>query len=138
MNGTYVLNGMHNLQLHNVTIRIGEASLTYTGSDSSNETVSISGRLKFPLNIQVISFYQGGAPATLVDWEYYSPFDEVNLEGHHGKELYNSHCDRPCQGYKQVPKCLIDRKERDLSSCSTNKIPLIYEKERCNGDCVLK
>jgi hypothetical protein len=58
---------MHSLQLYNVKIRIGGATLSYTGSDSDNETVLITGRLKVPLEIQVISIYQAGAPATLVN-----------------------------------------------------------------------
>jgi len=67
INGAYVLNGMHDLQLYNVKIRIGGATLSYTGSDSGNETILITGRLKVPLEIQIISIYQAGAPATLVN-----------------------------------------------------------------------
>ncbi|CAF3531154.1 unnamed protein product [Rotaria sp. Silwood1] len=137
INGTYVLNGMHSLQLYNVKIRIGGATLFYTGSDSGNETVLITGRLKVPLEIQVISIYQAGAPATLVMWEYYSPLDDDELAQQHGDESSDYHCDRPCQGFKQVRKCIIHGREYDLIYCSTYKIPFTYEKERCNDDCVL-
>ncbi|CAF4031404.1 unnamed protein product, partial [Rotaria magnacalcarata] len=137
INGTYVLNGMHSLQLYNVKIRIGGATLFYTGSDSGNETVLITGHLKVPLEIQVISIYQAGAPATLVIWEYYSPLEEGELAQQHGDESSDFHCDRPCQGFKQVRKCIIHRREYDLIYCSTYKTPYTYEKERCNDDCVL-
>jgi len=129
---------MHSLQLYNVKIRIGGATLSYTGSDSDNETVLITGRLKVPLEIQVISIYQAGAPATLVNWEYYSPLDEDDLLRQQGDESSDYHCDRPCQGFKQVRKCRIHGREYDLIYCSTYKIPYTYEKERCNDDCVLR
>ncbi|CAF3570110.1 unnamed protein product [Adineta steineri] len=137
INGTYILNGMHSLQLYNVKIRIGGATLAYTGSDSGNETVLITGRLKVPLEIQVISIYQAGAPATLVDWEYYSPLDEINLARQYGDESSDYHCDRPCQGFKQTQKCLIHGREYELIYCSTYRIPYTYGQERCNDDCVL-
>lgn len=129
---------MHSLQLYNVKIRISGAILSYTGSDSGNETVLITGRLKVPLEIQVISIYQAGAPATLVNWEYYSPLDEDDLARQRGDESSTFHCDRPCQGFKQVRKCLIHGREYDLIYCSTYKLPYTLEKERCNDDCVLR
>ena len=137
INGTYILNGMHSLQLYNVKIRIGGAKLFYTGSDSGNESVLITGRLKVPLEIQVISIYQAGASATLVTWEYYSPFDELDLARKHGVESSDYHCDRPCQGFKLVRKCIIHEREYDLIYCSTYKIPYTYKKASCNDDCVL-
>jgi hypothetical protein len=129
---------MHSLQLYNVKIRIGGATLSYTGSDSGNETVVITGRLKVPLEIQVISIYQAGAPATLVNWEYYSPLDEDDLARQHGDQSSDYRCDRPCQGFKQVRKCLIHGREYDLKTCLTYKMSYTYEKERCNDDCVLR
>jgi len=136
-NGTYVLNGMHSLQLYNVKIRIGGSTLSYTGSDSGNETVLITGRLKVPLEIQVISIYQAGAPGTQVLWEYYTPLDEDDLARQYGDESSDFHCDRPCQGFKQVKKCFIHGKPYDPIYCSTYNIPFTYEKQPCNDDCVL-
>ena len=138
VNGTYLLNGMHSLQLYNVKMRIGGATLFYTGSDSGNETVLITGRLKIPLEIQVISINQAGAPATQVNWEYYSPLDEDDLARQHGDQSSDFHCDRPCRGFKQVRKCLIHGILYDSIYCSTYKIPFVYEKQRCNDDCVLR
>ncbi|CAF1682187.1 unnamed protein product, partial [Adineta ricciae] len=138
VNGTYVLNGIHSLQLYNVKIRIGTATLSYTGSDSGNETVIITGRLKVPLEIQVISIYQAGAPATSVIWEYYSPFDETDVSRQYGDQSSDYYCDRPCQGYKQVQKCIIHGKEYDSSYCIAYKIQYTYEKESCNNDCLLR
>jgi len=138
VNGTYILNGIHSLQLYNVKIRIGGAKLSYTGSDSGNETVSITGLLKVPLEIQVISLYINRAPTTLVNWEYYSPLDDNGLALQQGDESSDYHCDRPCQGFKQVRKCVIHGREYDLIYCSTYKIAYKYEKERCNDDCVLR
>lgn len=138
VNGTYVLNGMHSLQLYNVKIRIGGATLFYTGSDSGNETVLITGRLRMPLEMQVISIYQAGAPGTQVNWEYYSPLDEDDLARQHGDESFDFHCDRPCQGFKQVRKCIIHGTPYDAIYCSTFKIPFTYDKQRCNDDCVLR
>jgi hypothetical protein len=130
---------MHSLQLYNVKIRIGDATLYYTGSDSGNETVSLVGRLNVQLEIQVISIYQAGAPPTLVNWFYYAPLDEEDLaRRQHGDQSLDYHCDRPCQGFKQIRKCITHGRELDLSYCSTYKIPITYEKERCNNDCVLR
>lgn len=138
VNGTYALNGLHSLQLYNVKLRIGGATLSYTGSDFANETVTITGRLKIPLEIQVISIYQHGASSTNVHWGYYSPLDEDDLARQHGDESSDFHCDRPCQGLKQVRKCIISGREYELHQCSLRRIPFIHEKERCNEDCVLR
>jgi hypothetical protein len=138
MNGTYVLNGMHSLQLYSVRIRIGDATLNYSGSESGNENILITGRLKVPLEVQVISIYQAGAPPTFVNWEYYSPLGEGDLARQHGDESSDYHCDRPCQGFKQVRKCLHYGREHDLQFCSSYNIPFTYDKERCNDDCVLR
>lgn len=138
VNGTYALNGLHSLQLYNVKLRIGGATLSYTGSDFANETVTITGRLKIPLEIQVISIYQHGVSSTAVHWGYYSPLDEDDLARQHGDESSDFHCDRPCQGTKQVRKCIISGREYDLYQCSLRRIPFTYEKERCNEDCVLR
>jgi hypothetical protein len=143
-NGTYVLNGMHHLQLYNVKLRIDGATLFYTGSDSGNETVLITGRLKVPLEIQVISIYQAGAPATLVNWEYYSPLDEDELAPQHGGESLDYHCDRPCQSFKQVRKCIIHGREYDLINCSmykmsyTHNVNLYRGKEKTKPLALLK
>ncbi|CAF4949108.1 unnamed protein product, partial [Rotaria sp. Silwood1] len=48
------------------------------------------------------------------------------------------YCDRPCQGFKQVKKCMIYEKEYDLIYCLIFKIPFEYIQEQCNNDCILK
>jgi len=137
-NGTYILNGMHSLQLYNVKLRIGGAILSYTGSDSGNETVLITGRLKVPLEIQVISIYQSGAPPTQVVWEYYSPLDEEALARQRGDQSSDYYCDRPCQGTRQFRKCFIHGRESDARLCTAYNIPFVFEKEPCNTDCFLR
>jgi hypothetical protein len=129
---------MHSLQLYNVKIRIGGATLFYSGSDSGNETVLITGRLKVPLEIQVISIYQAGAPGTQVNWEYYTPLDEDDLARQRGDQSSDFYCDRPCQGFKQVQKCIIHGQQHDPRYCTAYKMPFTNEKQPCNDDCVLR
>jgi hypothetical protein len=122
INGSYILNGLHSLQLYNSKIRIGSATLFYSGSDSNNESILITGRLRIPLEIQVISIYQTDLLPTEVYWEYY---------------IENDHCDRPCQGFKQVKKCILYDREYDLNYCLIFKISFKYKQERCNTHCIL-
>ncbi|CAF1006528.1 unnamed protein product, partial [Didymodactylos carnosus] len=141
VNGTYILNGMHSLQLYNVKIRVGAALLHYTGSDSDNETIQIYGRLRVPLEIQVLSIHAAGAAPTYVHWEYYAPKDETLINGENfeqeGQFGSEHHCDRPCQGWKPVRKCVINGGTYNPSYCSTYRIPFTTQKESCNNDCVL-
>jgi hypothetical protein len=131
-NGTYILNGLNNLQLYNIKIRIGSSTLFYSGFESSNESILITGRLKFPLDIQLISMYQSGLLSTKVYWEYYTSLNENDLV-----QSLDEYCNRPCQGLKQIKKCRIYEKEYDLIYCSIFKISFEYKNETCNNHCVL-
>lgn len=137
INGSYILNGLHSLQLYNIKMSIGNARLIYSGSNALNESILITGRLKVPLEIQVISIYQSGAPSTVVHWDYYVPFDEKDLVRQYGLQSLEHHCDRPCQGFQQVEKCIINEREYDLIYCTMLKIPLTYIQESCNNHCTL-
>ncbi|CAM4935066.1 unnamed protein product [Rotaria socialis] len=137
INGNYILNGLHNLQLSNVKISIDNSRLFYSGSDSSNESISIVGHLKSPLEIQVISIYQSHSPSTLVHWEYYVPLDEKELVRQKGSYSLDYHCDRPCQGYKHVKKCILHEREYDLVYCLLFNISFTYTKESCHDHCTL-
>lgn len=136
-NGTYILNGMNSLQLYNSHFRIGTATLYYNGFGFSNESIKIMGRLQVALEIQVVSIYQSDPPMTEVHWEYYTPFDEDDFFRHSEYQSIDYHCDRPCQGHKQVKKCLIHETEYDPIYCSIFKLPFEYQTERCNDHCVL-
>ncbi|CAF4991175.1 unnamed protein product, partial [Rotaria sp. Silwood1] len=137
INGTYILNDLHSLQLYNIKIRIGSARLIYSGSNSINESILIIGRLKVPLEIQIISISQSDLSTTIVHWEYYIPLDEKNFIQQYGDYSLDYYCDRPCQGFKQIKKCMIYEKEYDLIYCLIFKIPFEYIKEQCNNDCIL-
>ncbi|CAF3129881.1 unnamed protein product [Rotaria sp. Silwood2] len=137
INGTYILNGLRSLQLYNIKILIGNARLLYSGSDSINESILIIGRLKVPLDIQVISNYQSDSSSTIVHWEYYISFEEKDLIEQYGDYSLDYYCDRPCQGFKQIKKCIIYEKEYNLIYCLIFKIPLKYIKEECNNHCIL-
>ncbi|CAF3497325.1 unnamed protein product [Rotaria sp. Silwood1] len=138
INGTYILNDLHSLQLYNIKIRIGSARLIYSGSNSINESILIIGRLKVPLEIQIISISQSDLSTTIVHWEYYIPLDEKDFIQQYGDYSLDYYCDRPCQGFKQVKKCMIYEKEYDLIYCLIFKIPFEYIQEQCNNDCILK
>ncbi|CAF4844440.1 unnamed protein product [Rotaria sp. Silwood1] len=138
INGTYILNDLHSLQLYNIKIRIGSARLIYSGSNSINESILIIGRLKVPLEIQIISISQSDLSTTIVHWEYYIPLDEKNFIQQYGDYSLDYYCDRPCQGFKQIKKCMIYEKEYDLIYCLIFKIPFEYIKEQCNNDCILR
>ena len=126
INGTYLLNGLHHLQLYPMKFRLHNLTLSYTGVESSNETISMIGRLTLPIDIQMISFDQSETISTEVDWEYYAPRNEETEE-----------CSRPCQGVKTMKRCRINGKDYDLNYCSMFNIPFEYSHERCNGHCVL-
>ncbi|CAF4182472.1 unnamed protein product, partial [Rotaria magnacalcarata] len=137
INGNYILNGLPNLQLSNVKISIDNSRLFYSGSDSINESISIVGHLKIPLEIQVISIYQSHSPSTLVHWEYYVPLDEKEFVRQKGGYSLDYHCDRPCQGYKRVKKCILHEREYDLVYCLLFNISFTYTKESCHDHCTL-
>ncbi len=124
-NGTYLLNSLDDLQFYQMKIRLGSSTLFYTGFHSDNESILITGRLKFPLDIQIISMYESEPSSTEVYWEYYTPFEE------------DEYCSRPCQGLTQVKKCRIYEKEYELIYCLMLKRSFDYENERCNDHCVL-
>lgn len=137
LNGTYILNGLNNLQLYTIKLRIGNAKLIYSGSDSLNENVLIIGRLKMPVEIQVISVYQSGSPSSVVHWEYYFSSNENNLMRQYGDNSIDYYCDRPCQGFKLVKLCFINGIEYDSNYCVNSNTPFVYRKEQCNNHCVL-
>ncbi|CAF1284269.1 unnamed protein product [Adineta steineri] len=136
-NGTYILNGLYSLQLYNIQIRIGSAKLVYSGFDSINESILITGRIKDSIEVQLISIYESDPPLTKVYWEYYTPFDENDFVRQYEYQTRDYHCDRPCQGFKQVKKCFIHDTEYDLNYCFIFKLSFKYKTERCNDDCVL-
>ncbi|UJR08429.1 hypothetical protein I4U23_012699 [Adineta vaga] len=136
-NGTYVLNGLHSLQLYNSQFHIENSKLSYNGFSSSNESILITGRLQVPLEIQVISLYQSSPSITQVYWEYYTPYDEDDFVRHYQYQSIDYHCDRPCQGSKQVKKCLIHETDYDSIYCLIFKLPFVHQMERCNDHCVL-
>jgi len=90
-----------------------------------------------PLEIQVISIYQSDSPTTEVHWEYYTSFDEDDFVRQYEYKSLDYHCNRPCQGFKQVKKCMIYEKEYDSIYCLIFKLPFEYKTERCNDHCVL-
>jgi hypothetical protein len=137
VNGTYILNGMHSLQLYNSQIRLGSATLFYNGFGHSNESILITGRLRVALEIQVVSIYQSDPPTTEVHWEYYIPYDEDDFVRHSAYQSVDYQCDRPCQGHKQGKKCVIHETEYEPIYCSIFKLPFQYQTERCNDHCVL-
>ncbi|CAF1329188.1 unnamed protein product, partial [Didymodactylos carnosus] len=106
--------------------------------DSGNETIQIYGRLRVPLEIQVLSIHVAGAPPTYVQWEYYTPMKDpplINGENFEQGGQFGSehHCDRPCQ----VNKCIINGGTYDPSYCSMYQIAFTTQKESCNNDCIL-
>ena len=137
INGSYLLNELHSLELYPIKIRLGSAILVYSGSDSINESILITGRLKIPLDIQVIAIDQSGSSTTEVYWEYYIPVDKDDSVRQLGDKSLDYHCDRPCQGFIQRRKCIIYEKEYDLNYCLTFKISFEYKQERCNDHCIL-
>lgn len=117
-NGTYLLNSLHDLQSYQMKIRFDSSTLFYTGFESdNNESILITGRLKFSLDIEIISMYELETSSTEVYWEYYIPLDE------------DEDCNRPCQGLKRIKKCRI--------YCMMFKKSFDYENERCNDHCIL-
>ncbi|CAF0857222.1 unnamed protein product [Adineta ricciae] len=136
-NGTYALNGLHSLQLYNSEFHIGNSKLLYSGFGFSNESILITGRLQVTLEIQLISLYEVDPSATSVYWEYYTPYDEDDYVRHYEYQSIDHHCDRPCQGYKQMKKCLIHETDYDSIYCLIFKLPFTHQTERCNDHCVL-
>ena len=126
LNGTYLLNSLHYLQLHPIKIRLQNSTLSYTGIESSDETISISGRLTLPIDVEIISVNPSETISTEVYWEYYAPINESIDD-----------CSRPCQGLKSVKRCRIYGREHDLVYCLMFHIPFEYDNERCNDHCVL-
>lgn len=107
-------------------VRLYNCTFSYTGMESSNETISMIGRLTLPIDIQIISLDPSETISTEVDWEYYVPKNDQSKE-----------CSRPCQGVQTIKRCRINGKEYDLNYCLMYNIPFEYSQQRCNTHCLL-